>query len=71
MTEQVFLEKLAYTLDAEGELSLDMVLDDLEEWDSLSVVSFIAMANTECGKVLQATDVQEARTVADLYAMVK
>ena len=70
MTEQVFLKKLAYTLDTEEELSLEMVLDGIEEWDSLSVVSFIAMANTECGKVLQAADVQKAKTIAELYAMV-
>lgn len=43
----------------------------IEEWDSLSVVSFIAMASSVFGKRVKPTDVNNARTVKDLYILVK
>ena len=45
MTKETFLEKMADILDAEEEISFDTELSGLEEWDSLSIVSYIAMAN--------------------------
>ena len=71
MTEEYFLDKLANVIDAESGLNLTTILANIEEWDSLSVVSFIAMANMEAGKKLQATEIQDAKTVADLYELVK
>ena len=58
MTEELFLEKMADILDA-------------EDWDSLSVVSYIAMANTSCGKKVNVKDVREAETIQDLYNLLK
>ena len=44
MSEQTFLTKMQEeVLDTEMEISMDTLLGDIEEWDSLSVVSFIAM----------------------------
>ena len=67
MTEELFLEKMADILDAEEEISMDAQLDDIEEWDSLSVVSYVAMANTACGKKVDVKAVREAETIRDLY----
>lgn len=71
MTEELFLEKMADILDAEDEISMDTQLDDIEEWDSLSVVSYVAMSNTACGKKVNVKDVREAETIQDLYDLLK
>lgn len=71
MTEELFLEKMVDILDAEEEISMDMQLDDIEEWDSLSVVSYVAMANTACGKKVNVKEVREAETIRDLYDLLK
>lgn len=71
MTEELFLEKMTDILDAEEEISMDMQLDDIEEWDSLSVVSYVAMANTACGKKVNVKEVREAETIRDLYDLLK
>lgn len=71
MTEELFLEKMADILDAEGDVTMDAVLADIEEWDSLSVVSYVAMANTSCGKKVNVKDVREAVTIQDLYNLLK
>ena len=66
-----FIEKMVDILDSEEEITMDTVLDDLDEWDSLSLVSFMAMANAAYGKKVAAADVKMAKTVADLYELVK
>lgn len=71
MTEELFLEKMADILDAEDDVTMDVVLADIEEWDSLSVVSYVAMANTSCGKKVNVKDVREAVTIQDLYNLLK
>lgn len=66
-----FIEKMVDILDSEEEITMDTVLDDLEEWDSLSLVSFMAMANAAYGKKVVVADVKKAKTVADLHELVK
>ena len=69
--EQKFIKELTETIDTEEMLTMDTVLSNLEEWDSLSLVSFISMANTFYGKKVLADQVKESVTVADLYKLVK
>lgn len=66
-----FIERIIDVMDIEEEITADTVLEDLEEWDSLSLVSFMAMANAAYGKKVVAADVKMAKTVADLYELVK
>ena len=66
-----FIEKIIDVMDIEEEITADTVLEDLEEWDSLSLVSFMAMANAAYGKKVVAADVKMAKTIADLYELVK
>lgn len=66
-----FIEKMVDILDSEEEITMDTVLDDLEEWDSLSLVSFMAMANAVYGKKVVPADVKAAGTIKDLYELVK
>lgn len=66
-----FLEKMTDILDCEQEVAMDTVLTELEEWDSLSLVSFMAMANAAYNKKVIPADVKMAKTIADLYELVK
>lgn len=72
MNEQEFLTKMKEDiLDTEDKLTMGTALDELEDWDSLAIVDFIAMANSVCGKKVKRTDVTGAKTFADLYALLK
>ena len=71
MTKDDFLERVAEILDAEDEISLDMNLSELEEWDSLSIVSYVAMANANCGKKVDIKKVREAVTIQNLYDLLQ
>lgn len=71
MDKEEFLNRMTDILDAEDDVTMDAVLADIEEWDSLSVVSYVAMANTSCGKKVNVKDVREAETIQDLYDLLK
>ena len=71
MTKETLLEKMADILDAEEEISFDTELSGLEEWDSLSIVSYIAMANASCGMKVDVKKVREAVTIGDLYDLLQ
>lgn len=66
-----FIECMQDILDSEQKITVDSVLSNIEEWDSLSYVSFIAMAKASYGKKIDAKMVKEAKTIGDLYNMVK
>ena len=42
MNKNDFLTKLAEILDCEDELTIDKSLEDVEEWDSLGIIGFLA-----------------------------
>lgn len=65
-----FIEKMVELLDTDHEITMDTYLKDIEEWDSLSVVSFAVMADIEYEKKLTALQVREAKKVSDLYVLV-
>jgi len=66
-----FLEKMQDLLDCEQEVKMDTDLSSIDEWDSLSFVAFIAMAKASYGKAVTGAVVRQAKTVADLYDLVK
>lgn len=70
MTKEQFLEKLTDILDYEGEINCDMRLSEIEEWDSLSYISFLAYSKT-IGKDINIVLVKNAETVQDLYNLIK
>lgn len=70
MTKEQFLEKLTDILDYEGEINCDMRLSEIEEWDSLSYISFLAYSKT-IGKDINIALVKNAETVQDLYNLIK
>lgn len=69
--EKEFLEKMMDILDCEQEISMKTRLNEVEEWDSLSFVSFLAMANANYGKKVVPANVKCAQTLDDLFELVK
>lgn len=63
-------EELAELLEVDS-VKEDEVLADFECWDSLTVLSIIALASENYGKTLLAKNVNEARTVGGLVALLK
>jgi acyl carrier protein len=65
-----FCEQMASILDVAVVNESD-VLTDFEAWDSLSVLSTIALLDSQYNVNLKATDLKDVRTVADLWRLVE
>ena len=50
----------------EGTLKPEMDLDSIEEWDSLSALSFVGFMDDEFGKKMTGTQVRAFKTVQDI-----
>lgn len=66
MNDKEFTAKIREILDNEN-VTMDSVLADIEEWDSLSIVSFVAFANSSCGKRLAPAEIRDCVKISDLY----
>lgn len=72
MTETRKIEMLEEMMELEaGTLKADTVLSDIEEWDSIALISFIALMDDEFDKVIKGSVVKQAKTVADLMALME
>ena len=70
MSKEEFKEKILDVLNREEDLEMDTKLSDVEEWDSLAYVAFLAMAAEYTDKTIRASEVRGAQTVGDLYNLV-
>lgn len=67
MTIEEKLILIAETLDAEpGNIKAETELKSLDEWDSMGVISTIAMLDRKFGKILSAEQIEELKTVQDI-----
>lgn len=64
------LEQLADIFD-EDEVKGTDVLEDFEEYDSLSVLTIISFIGQKYNKTLTAKQVRECKTAQDLYNLIK
>jgi len=72
MTEKEKLAKLEEMLEVElGTLTPETVLADLEEWDSIAVISFIALMDDEFEKTIKSSQIKEFQTIADVLAVME
>ncbi len=71
MTTKEFIEKLIDILDCEEEITMETELSEIEEWDSLGVISFLAEMGRLSAAPVKAADVKAAKTVEDLFSLVK
>ena len=58
-------------LDLEDSLGVDMVLSDLEEWDSLSTLALAAKVKELYGENLTNDEIQNFKTVKDICDYLK
>ena len=66
------LELLADMLDLEqGDIQPDMLLSEMEEWDSIAILSFIAMMDEEFGKEIKGAEIKRFVTVQDALDAMK
>lgn len=66
MTKAEFLEKLQDIFERDDEITEDMVLDEMDEWDSLSAMAIMAFFNKTLSITLLPAEVREMKTVAEL-----
>ena len=67
-----FAVKFKETLGMESSdaISATSVLKDLAQWDSLAVVSIIAMFDNDYNVWLSGNDIRESKTVGDLFSKI-
>ena len=71
MTRDEFLRDLEDMMEVtSGSLTGNEALRDLEEWDSMQMLSFMAMVNDRFGFVLEGAAVNTTTTVDDLLNLV-
>lgn len=68
MKEQL-LDKLAEILEVE-QVSLNDELDSYDEWDSLTALSIIALADSDYDKKLTNDIIKEFKTINDLVSFI-
>lgn len=52
----------------EGSITAETSLEDVEEWDSITMLSLIVMLDEEFGKAITGKELKALRTVADILA---
>lgn len=70
MNRADFLNALDEMLELDpGTLTGAEALDSLDAWDSLAVISFIALVDEHFDKVVAGEDLAKAKTINDLLAL--
>jgi acyl carrier protein len=71
MDKKAFIAAVAEILEIDpAPLTGEEKLDDIGNWDSLSVISFVAMVDSDLGQIVDAEKMKEAKTLNDLAALV-
>lgn len=71
MSEKEKLVLLEEIMDVEEELQPDMVLEDIEEWDSLSTLALAAKVRELYGENLTRQEIVNFKTVKDICDYLK
>lgn len=66
MSRDEFLGHLSEIMQTDRELSFDMALDSLEEWDSLSKITTLAFLDREFGISLLVSEIEQFKTIEDI-----
>lgn len=67
---QKLITKLQDILE-EDNITENNILEDFEEWDSLSIITVIAFVDKEYKVNLYSKDIKSARTVKDLITLIE
>jgi len=68
MNADEFIAKLTETLATETELTTNTSLDEIEEWDSLGILSVIELIETYSSDI-ELESIYNSKTVGDLLAL--
>ena len=68
MTKEEFLVQMQDVLQAETELTMETVLDELDEWDSLSMMATMAFLDKNFGVKMKIADIKTLVTIGDIAA---
>ena len=72
MSDERKIELIAEILDVEAEtLTPETQLASMDEWDSIALLSFLAMMEDEFGKEIKGSIIKEQKTVANLMALME
>lgn len=63
------LEKLSNIL--EEDVTVDTILSEVEAYDSLAILSIVALADKEYDKTLKASDLVNVKTVQELISLIE
>ncbi len=66
MDKVEFLEKLQDVLERDEEITEDMILEDMDEWDSLAAMALMAFFNKTLSITLLPAEVRKMKTVSDI-----
>jgi acyl carrier protein len=66
MTKEEFLSEMLDVLQRDEAISLDMPLEDIEEWDSLAVMATAAFVHHNFAVRLTMDDFKNMRAVSDI-----
>ncbi len=69
MNEQDFIKEMVNIMDTEDEITMDSVLEDIEEWDSLSYIGFLSLCLKFAKTKVNAPEVRSAKTIRNLYEL--
>lgn len=68
MSDQEKAEVIADILELEvEELNKDMVLEEIQTWDSVAVLSVISIMDEKFGKLPHAREILKCKKVSDLF----
>ncbi len=71
MDKPAFFAAVAEILEADpAGLTGNEALDSIGNWDSLSVISFVAMVDSDLGQIVDGEKLKDAKTLNDLAALV-
>ena len=69
MTNEEKLDLIAEVLDMDGsDLSMNMKLEDMDNWDSMTKLSLIVCFDDNFGKKLKQTDFKNFVTIGDIVS---
>lgn len=70
LKEKIALIEECMDLD-EGTLKVEDLLSSYDEWDSVSALSIISMIDTHFNKIIMGNELKNAKTVADIIALME
>ena len=65
MTKEVFIQKFSDILQTEEEITLNSILAELEDWDSLTTMAVVS-ALLENGKKITVKEIANCQTVGEI-----